>query len=241
MTISERVLRSRERPTESERPLSYTRVILNGTLPGNEKWSIGVAFLWVPFSGMGLSAAMLDSLTNRLVSNIPTASIDIRLRTLLSSGGRITGWRAETREEDESLTAVAERQYPAAIVGTGAPNKTNQDSVVCSLRTTTPGARGRGRIYWPALNATLDAASGKLTTPAPVDIVTGFKSLFMAIQAEVLAEALANGFGDVPELAVRSVTSHQCHGVNQLQVGDVVDTQRRRRDRLVEARSVLAY
>jgi hypothetical protein len=42
-------------------------------------------------------------------------------------------------------------------------------------------------------------------------------------------------------LAVRSVKNHICRNVNELQCGSLLDTQRRRRDNLIETYSNLSY
>ncbi|MGK4456075.1 hypothetical protein, partial [Klebsiella pneumoniae] len=72
---------------------------------------------------------------------------------LLSTNGSVTGFRVENRGEDEELLNVGEAAYTSPITGTGTASKSPQDAITISLRTSTPGARGRGRIYWPALGA----------------------------------------------------------------------------------------
>ena len=47
--------------------------------------------------------------------------------------------------------------------------------------------------------------------------------------------------GATVELAVRSITGHTSYQVNQLRAGDVLDTQRRRRDKLVESYATSQY
>lgn len=216
----------------------YLRVRpLGNVLFVGEKWTISPAWRWVPLTSTFTQEA-LQSLATRLTTNISNTTLG-SCRDLLSTGANISGWRVEQYTESEQLQASAESNYGTPLIGTGAPSKTLQDAVVCSLRTHTPGARGRGRVYWPAYASAL--TQWKLTTPAPATLVSSFKALFLAIQAEINAEALANGFGNVAELAVRSVTTHESLKVVQLQVGDVLDSQRRRRDKVAETRSALTY
>lgn len=205
---------------------------------GSETWTVSPAFRWVPFTST-FSQAALQSLANRLVANIGTASFGT-LRSLLSTSGQINGWRVEQWTEDDTLQASAEASYGVPLAGTGSATKSLQDALVISLRTDTPGPSGRGRLYWPAWAAGLSTA-WKLTTPVPATVVSDAKTFLLAIQAQVLAEAVANLISDVPELAVRSRARHQSLKVTSLLVGDVLDTQRRRRDALPEQRTQLAY
>ena len=103
-----------------------------------------------------------------------------------------------------------------------------------------PGARGRGRVYWPALGATL-GSDFALTTPASDVIALAAATLFDLIGDQINAEWAANSIAVTTELAVRSVTDHQSRTVVRLQVGNRMDTQRRRRDRLVENYAVQSY
>lgn len=216
----------------------YIRVRPIGTQTvGSETWTINPAWRWVPFTAT-FSQAMLQSLADRLVANIGTATLGT-LRSMLSASGQINGWRVEQWDEDDKLQAAAEAFYGVALVGTGGANKSLQDALVISLRTDTPGPRGRGRIYWPAWNVTL--LNWRITAPVPATIVADAKTFLLAIQAQILAEATANLMSDVPELAVRSRSTHTSRKVTTLLVGDVVDSQRRRRDSLPEVRTAVAY
>lgn len=216
----------------------FLRIRPLGTVPSvGEKWTISPAYRWVPSSGT-FNQEQLQSLANRLVTNISNATLG-QLQNCLSSSVNITGWRVEQYNEEEQLQASAEATYGTALVGATGATKSLQDAVVCSLRTYTPGARGRGRVYWPA--AAVAASNFRINAPTITQLVTSFRNLFLAIQAEINAEALANGYLNVAELAVRSVTTHECLKVVQLQVGDVIDTQRRRRDKVTETRVALTY
>lgn len=220
--------------------MSYLRVIALGSLGNSEVWSCGLSYRYFELFGSSMTQTMLESLVQRLIANITTSTIGARFRTAMSGSASVVGWRVEQHEENESISAVAQNNYGTAIVGTGTATKTPQDSVVISLRTDTPGATGRGRIYWPALGATL-SASYKLTTPAPVDLIADAKALFKLIGDQINAELAANSYAVTVELAVRSPTNHVSRKVTRLQIGDVLDTQRRRRDKIAEAYASTTY
>nr|CRY94841.1 hypothetical protein [uncultured prokaryote]CRY95172.1 hypothetical protein [uncultured prokaryote] len=216
----------------------YLRIRPLGNVPAvGEKWTISPAYRWVPLAAT-LTQPMLQSLANRLVTTINLAALG-QLANALSNGANISGWRVEQYSEDDKLNAVAEANYAAPLASATAATKSLQDAVVCSLRTSTPGARGRGRVYWPAYGITL--TNWRISTPTPVQLAAAFKSLFLAIQGEINAEAGANLISNVAELAVRSSTRRESYKVESLQVGDVLDSQRRRRDKVTEGRTLIAY
>lgn len=216
----------------------YLRIRPIGSqVASTETWTISPAYRWQPFTAT-LTQPMLQSLANRMTANLGTAAFGT-LRGLLSTSGIINGWRVEQWDEDDNLQASAEAFYGAPLAGTGTASKSLQDALVISLRTDTPGPRGRGRLYWPAWGASL--TGWRLTGPAPAAAVADAKALLLGIQAQILAEAAANLISDVPELCVRSRTTHTSRKVTTLMVGDVLDTQRRRRDAMPEVRSAVAY
>lgn len=220
--------------------MGYQKVILQGTLGSAENWSISTSWRNFELFPATMTQEMIESLALRLVTAIPAATMPANLKALVSSSASITGWRVEQRGEDENLEHVGEAAYGAPILGTGTALKSPQDALVISLRSTTPGARGRGRVYWPALGATL-GADFALTGPTPANIVDAARVLFTLIGDQINDEWADNSFAVTTELAVRSITDHQSRKVVRLQVGNRLDTQRRRRDKLVETYSVANY
>ena len=220
--------------------MTYLRVIALGSLSGVEEWSSGVSYRFFQLSFVDMSQAQLESLVQRLITNITNSTLGTNLRTALSTSATLTGWRVESHGEDERLLAVAQNNYATALTGTGGASKSPQDSIVFSFRTDTPGARGRGRTYWPALGLSL--GTGFKLAPTIVSGLAGdAKALYKLIGNQINAELAANSLAATVELAVRSGTDHVSRYVNRLQVGDVLDTQRRRRDALVEAYTVVSY
>jgi hypothetical protein len=122
------------------------------------------------------------------------------------------------------------------VVGVGSLQLPTQSAIVASLRTNTPGGRGRGRVYWPATGAVL-GTDGRLSSPTTAAIVADLKTYFKAIESALaLGQPTAAWY-----LSVRSSTAKATPHVARIQVGDVIDTQRRRRDAYVEAYQSVTY
>lgn len=220
--------------------MTYLKVQMLGAIAPSELFSCTICYRFASVFGTVMSQAMLESAAARLVNQITATTMGANLRSILSTAGSITGWKISQHEENEKVVSVGQANYPAPLAGIGAPSKTPQDSVVISLRTGTPGARGRGRIYVPALAATLGTGF-KFTAPGPAAMAADAKALFKLIGDQLNLELAQNSFVATVELAVRSVTAHECFYVNRLQVGDILDTQRRRRDALPEAYVSTSY
>ena len=93
-----------------------------------------------------------------------------------------------------------------------------------TLRTATLSRAGRGRFYAPSLAVDQVSAGRMLTTARDT----------LADAAEDLVQGLTSAGGNL-------VIYHRGSGsttlVTSLDVGDVIDTQRRRRNKLIEART----
>lgn len=123
--------------------------------------------------------------------------------------------------------AIASASAPCTFQGNGSAFKPPQCAVAFSLITGVPGASRRGRIYWPAIGATIGATLRLANVQATAD------------QAAALVEGLGAvaAFAEPMQPVVYSPTLDVNTPIIAVRVGNVVDTQRRRRDRLVEAYS----
>lgn len=220
--------------------MAYFRTIVQGSLGSVERWSVGVNWGIFGISGDNPEQALVDDMLAQLIAWTTNPNVPNTLRALLSNQASIDGWRVEKRSEDEKILSVSQGILAAQVLGTGTPSKTPQDAIVVSLRTSTPGPTGRGRIYWPALGAALNASFQLSAPTAPA--IAGDARTFLRGIGDRLNQALINQ-GSVQRvvLSVRSAKNHVSRDVNLLQVGSVLDTQRRRRDALPESYAPLAY
>jgi hypothetical protein len=146
--------------------------------------------------------------------------------------GPATIWSAIVADTIDAATGkVVDRAFGTvqmAGTGSGAVSALPPGvAIAVTLRTILPGPTGRGRFYLPPPLSSAAGATGRLT-PAAMTTVAG---------------ALANAFTNLAGLAspvgaaVYSIKNRSAQPCSRGDVGDVFDSQRSRRDKLVEARS----
>lgn len=207
---------------------SYFRMVVDGSLPGAERWSCGINFLsdGIPPTQAALSGAAEDMLT-RLKGATAGATT---LRQLLSTAGSIDVVRLYWYSGVGSPAAMVGQSTGAAQPGLLTVNLPNQCSRVHSLLTGIPGKRTRGRFYWP--NVTSTANSSGRDSSVSTSTATN-------VAIELGALALLTPQAGVKRPAVVSVAGGLVTPVTSLSIGNVIDTQRRRRDAIVEAYSTV--
>lgn len=119
-------------------------------------------------------------------------------------------------------------QTAETLVGTNATSTLPpQCSIVVSLRTALFDRTGRGRFYLPAFGSD-QLAAGRLPATARTQVATASQKFVQSL----------NGAGYTVCVYHRKTRTHD--NVTKVSVGDVYDTQRRRRDKLIESRVELA-
>lgn len=207
--------------------MSYVRVSILGSTTGGEVWSINPVF--DPdgeFEGL-VSQSALDTAAAAIAAITPGTFLLSTISQLMF----VTGARVEVREDaTDALIATSTANRAVALQGTGSCTNAPQTAIVLSLRTNTPGGSGRGRLYWPVLTTNI-GPDGRITSTATNAALTGMKTYLIAMRDALAAAFPLIGFS----VAVRSKTQHATPHVVRMQVGNILDTQRRRRDKLPEA------
>lgn len=207
----------------------FIRLRIEGTIPGGEVWSVNPTFALPSSSVQDMDYAGAQSRATAC-SNVvvPTPLLDAMGGT---ANTKITTFTVEARTSDGTLQVSA-----SALKTISATGSTNahpaQTAIVCSLRSNSPGGRGRGRLYWPAIGKSLDATTLRWPSAGQAALLTGFDTYLGALQDALNVDEIP-GLTEF-QLAVWSRTSQSFPPVVRLQVGDVPDTQRRRRDALAE-------
>lgn len=208
--------------------MTYYRVSIQGTLGSSEKWSVNPCFA-TSFPGTPSVSALQAA-----ADAIAAVTVPPNLAAAKSSAAPVTLIRVEARSDTHVLELAAQAAFSGSQNGGGSPKMPPQTSVVLSLRTDRPGASGRGRLYWPGLGLTVDSPALRIPSgnrdPISVDAVTYLRGIQDALKAGISPTPSASTF----ELAIFSKTRGDHALVNRLMVGDVFDTQRRRRDTLQE-------
>lgn len=211
-------------------PQNYRMTLSGGLASNTERWSVG-AWFEDPNASTPPIAAEVQAWATAIAAAIPTA-IGGSLRNALTTSGTIdtvnTYWYPSLAGP-AGLSGAA----PVTFAGLGTAIHPLPTSMVGSLKTGRAGRRYRGRSYWPAVGLTVDAA-GKFTATDTTAVPQRFKDLFNAI------EDAFPSTGSI-RLVVASKAANEVTPVTSISVGNVPDTQRRRRDGLIEAYTTVAY
>jgi len=206
------------------------RISIMGELPNSEVWSVNPVWQ-IADSGADNSYAEV----NAIATAIAGLTIPAGVRGMYNGNTSITGIRVETRQYNGNLELLAEAAVSSVVFGSGSQNHPFQTAMVTSLRSEYPGARGRGRLYWPATGIPISSSTLRPTSTEVGLALTGVKSYLSAIQTAINAEIPVIG------LVVWSRVGSISHQVTRLLQGDVLDTQRRRRDTLAETYQTAAW
>jgi len=215
-------------------------VIYKGSIGAVEQWSTSIAFGIVGLSPDSTDQATTDAMAAAVRTATTAANVGVDLRNAMSASCSFDIVRVERRAENETVLNVAEALLGSPLAGLGSTTKTPQDALVLSLRTSTPGPRGRGRMYMPALGCVLSPAF-VITTPTPALAAAGAKVWIASIKAAMDGVYISAASALRVAPSVRSSTDHVCRDITSIQVGSVLDTQRRRRDILPESYATVTY
>jgi hypothetical protein len=209
---------------------TVTRVTLSGTMFGGvEEWSTGF------FLGQEGSDATVP--TQAAADQIRDAwtTFFTAVNSYVSSAYRFTQVKmANIDATGHTVSDSVKYSYPAAAVlgNTGSNTHPPQCALVVTLLSDRPrGKASKGRMYLPGFAGPI-MANGKADTPQVASIATNLKTFFDSFAADadvpdqlILAAKWSGPLGVIPA---------QNDYVETIRVGDVVDTQRRRRNGLAE-------
>lgn len=208
------------------------RVEIRGTLlGGTEVWSTGVTL-----GGQTLvdDPATLTAWAEDIVTALEGTTAIGPLTGIMGSIGGAQITSIVTQYYGATGGIAAQGEAVAAIVGTNTLTCPPQVSIVLSMRTNLSGRSRRGRNYWPALAAEVDGQTARISDVVATNLANAWVEMLNIFCNE------APGVSDLIPV-VYSPTLDVLTAVSSIQVGDVLDTQRRRRDELIETYSVVPY
>lgn len=208
------------------------RVTLSGTMfGGTEIWStgffIGARDADLPSAPTQLSAdAIRDAWSTFFISDAAKISKEYVFTTAKV---------ASIGSDGHTVESEVFYSHPATTISgysTHSSNLPPQCALVSTLTTVRPrGLASKGRMYLPGVIGPV-TATGKLTSSDVSGIANGMKTFYDAVNAsfDVPGQIIlaAKGTGAFPGLTAQN------EWVTGFKIGDVVDTQRRRRNNLVE-------
>lgn len=215
----------------------FLRVRLAGVFGTTDQtWSVGLNYGPPGTSGLPAGSVTQDELAAasaaiRALNANEVIPLDIR--ALMAGRARITAIRCSVVGEDGREELIGLTEPASAVGGSGTVKLPQEVAVVASLRTDLPGRRRRGRIYWPAQGAPIDA-DGRIPTSA--------SSVYATETAEFIQDvrqALATATGAIQIVPiVVSTTGNFATEVTAVSVGNSFDIQRRRGNQEREVYSV---
>ena len=198
--------------------MAHYRLTAIGTLPG-ESFNFGMHVEGTAGDAAGAEAAWSAALTSMWTD------VTDGIETLISSTTEIVAGHAA---ELDPLTGkqIDASQSTLTLVGTNV-GQTLPNEVACAVTTrgAKPVRKQRGRFYLPPF-AVGELTAGRFATAAMTRVVNAAAILVNSLQAA----------GFTPEIYH---PDHTGSPIVEVDVGDVPDAQRRRRDKLVEVRQSL--
>jgi hypothetical protein len=216
----------------------YFRLQLSGVIAGVETFTVNPVF--------DVEGELAETWEQETANAMITAAAAVDIPTVLRQAASVRSQFGEMRLEgrtdaDDSLLGVAVAAYSGEQPASSATAvQVAQAAIVLSLRTDAPGASGRGRLYWPAMGAQI-GTNLRLTNPTAASMAEAAAAYLNDVRLAMEAAATSLPPWSSLALAVRSKTTHTTPHVVRVMVGDVIDTQRRRRDALPETYVTSAF
>lgn len=230
--------------------MSHLLVRPLGTGPQGEVWTFGLRYTQGGDQESDpVTPAQLQQMATDVALSFGGAGMPAGVQNCLSSSLGIRGYRVEQYITvpdgpifKAELTGAAEALYAGVQPGAQNPARPAQIAMVVTLNNGAQyGRTGRGRIYIPAVAFPGMTAQLRFATTAGGD---GIPAILAAVNdmQEAWGDAINAAAVSVPphELTVFSRKLGTFRPVDNMSIGDVPDTQRRRRDAWTEQRTTVA-
>lgn len=202
--------------------VARNKLVISGTIAGGlENWSCSIDYV-LDGGGSVTGQTDLQTWADLAAATLDAGETDYAQITGIM-GANVNATEVSIYGYEAAGSAVAVGTAACAWNGLGTLDLPFSTALCVSKRTGRAGRSGRGRMYWPVLAAAV-GSNGKFTLP--VTIADEFAELVVDLgNVDGVSTAIA---------VVTSQTLNLVTPVTEIRVGDVPDSQRNRRDRLVE-------
>lgn len=216
-----------------------------GTLPGDEEWSCSLRMANNFTGDTPISFPAAEDVQEWVDGAVKDAVLAYHTRgdTHISSGVKLTFCKANIVKMDgHYLSPIShEHLFTPTAGGGGAGVHPNQVALVVSLLTgLARGSAHRGRYFLPMPNLAVDQTDGLIGEAYALDVATSTRTFL-----EALSDTPGVDTSSTVNVVVMSRKSGApaTHKVTAIEVGRVLDTQRRRRRSLPETyrRSIVDF
>ena len=220
-------------------PHRVNKVVISGNCwDGAELWSTGfyVGSTSADAADPGSTTASAIATAWSTFFTAANSSISQAYKTL-----QVKVSQLET-DGDVDLDMIDIYDYPSAITGAsgGAPLPPQISMAVTMTSDTQRGLGAKGRMYLPGVNAPITNTDPKMASTAQNNLCTTLKTFFDAVNAssavvgDVVLASKGHKFVVIQDPSNWYYVNGVINKVTGIRLGDVYDTQRRRRDGLDE-------
>lgn len=203
--------------------MTRLRSVIHGRMNASQSWSIGLNHT-TSFSSADQTdvAALAESIYQAFLTNVWNESASFQQKSFISTTGSVDGCSVYYYGAGGNQATVVGESSGASSAGTRATAYwPGQCALVCSLLSGLSGRSNRGRLYMPRSGGVMD----NTLRDGASDVDNLARQVALWISA---VDALSFGTGLA---AVITSPRDNAPTVTQVVVDNVVDTQRRRRDK----------
>lgn len=212
--------------------LAYT---FEGGLPGGELWTITLRTVSAVVDDTEAAGAALGARNAFNTMWNATGSFDV------FNPPTVNFHKVTCRSVSAAGVTTAQGEYVQSTPTPGIASvqtAPNQSALVVTLQTARPGRTGRGRVYMPFLAPQFGVNTDRLAAGLADPLAFHFAQFITDLgQIDGGDPAV---FGPFPIAVQSTVNMAAPPMVTSVRVGDVIDTQRRRRNKVIEAYSTAA-
>lgn len=210
--------------------MAIVRIVIGGRIVGSQRWSVGHSMFSVSAapSGEDLSAYAEAAFAD-FKAQVWTGSTAGKLASLNVPQTTCDSARAYFYPDGATVATAVGVSTGAAAIGSASSGTPPQLAIVATLENGLAGRKNRGRMYLPTTSCFVAVASLVLDTGTTTGVATNVANYLSAVRANPLGDEEFT----VPVVSGLTATSP----LTAVSVDGVVDTQRRRRDKITAPRS----